>query len=120
MKLLLAAGFGTALLTFGIAAPASAAQCAQPFKPAGIADKPIVYTPPVKAGHASGTVMLRMYISPDGKVTNHEFIQHSGSQALDIAAMRDAMKVQYTPEIVNCKPVSSSYLFVVEYPPENP
>jgi TonB family protein len=118
MRVLLASALLSSVLALGAVAPAAAATCAQPNKPASLAEKPITYSPTVKSGAGSGTVMIKMDISADGKVTGHEFMEHSGTQALDIAALRTANQVQYTPEMMNCKPVAGSYLFVMVFPAE--
>lgn len=103
-------------LTAGWTLPASAQTCTQPNKPAGVAELPKLDFPPIRHSPAHGTVVLRVDISAKGELVGHEFLETTGNPNLDMAALRGAHQVHYTPEILDCKPTAGSYLFVVVFP----
>lgn len=98
------------------ALPAFAQTCPQPNKPAGVKEMPQISFPTIKHSPAHGTVVLRVDISSKGELVGHDFLETTGNSNLDMEALQAAHRVQYTPELINCKPTAGSYLFVVVFP----
>ncbi len=63
------------------------------------------------------TVLVEVIVDEYGKVQSLRIKTSSGSLALDDAAMRAANATTYSPKIVNCKPVSGTYVFRADFSP---
>lgn len=63
------------------------------------------------------TVLLRVTIDENGDVVDASVGKSSGYKEMDQAALASARKSTYLPKIVNCVPVSYSYLFRDEFRP---
>lgn len=112
--------FTTACLCALIAAwtlPAAAQTCPQRNKPAGVLEVPKIDFPAIKHSPSHGTVVIRVDLSPQGEMIGHKFMETTGNPNLDMEALTVAHRVKYSPEIINCKPVGGSYLFVVDFSP---
>lgn len=99
------------------AATAMAQAClAHDISPAVAATPPPVEIPPqTRASKVSGTAAIRIEIGPQGNVTSAAVSQSSGSTGLDAVAMQMAKSATYTPALVKCKPVASTYTFTVKF-----
>jgi len=64
-------------------------------------------------------VDVRLTIEPNGKMyantSGVSIARSSGNTALDQAAIDDAQRSSYAPKIINCTPVSSTYVFRARY-----
>lgn len=63
------------------------------------------------------TVVIRVYINPDGKAVAWRVTQSSGNVAIDQEAGKAAVQSTYTPRLKNCKPAAGLYLFKVTFSP---
>ncbi|MDE2480745.1 MAG: TonB family protein [bacterium] len=105
-----------AALTGALSAPAAAATCPVPNKAVDVSNIPKIDFPTTKTSPAHGTVVLHLDISAEGTVTTHKVLESTGNKDLDLAALQAARRATYTPELIECKPVAGSYLFVVVFP----
>ena len=78
------------------------------------ADPPAI-PPEARASKASGTASIRVEIDEQGRVTGAKLAQTSGSAGLDEVAIQMARAATYTPALVKCRPVASSYTFSVKF-----
>lgn len=106
--------------TFALSAafvlPASAQTCPEPNKAAGVAEVPTVNFPTVEHSPAHGTVVIRVKLSDKGDLVGYDFVESTGNKSLDMTALKAARSVKYTPELIDCKAVPGTYLFVVVFP----
>jgi TonB family protein len=73
-----------------------------------------VYPKEAKDNHITGTVVLRVEITPDGKVKNTEFL--SGPSELQKSAMDAVAKWRYKPVLHDCEAVHVDTIISVPYP----
>ena len=73
-----------------------------------------VYPKEAKDNHITGTVILRVEITPDGKVKNTEFL--SGPSELQKSATDAVAKWRYKPVLLNCEAVYVVTTISVRYP----
>lgn len=76
---------------------------------------PVEIPPQARASKTSGTAAIQVQIDPQGRVTDAIISQSSGSTALDNVAAQMAKGATYTPALVKCKPVASTYTFTVKF-----
>ncbi|HEY9179906.1 MAG TPA: TonB family protein, partial [Candidatus Baltobacteraceae bacterium] len=57
----------------------------------------------------------QVQIDPKGAVTNAAVSQSSGNSGLDAVAMQMAKSASYSPALVKCKPVASTYTYSVKF-----
>jgi TonB family protein len=69
------------------------------------------YTASAREQGATGTVLVKVVLSPTGNVTQVGVYRSSGNDALDNAALQAALAGSYSPETNDCKPVGGSYIF---------
>jgi len=69
--------------------------------------KPILYPRMSKANGEEGKVVVTVTVGIDGKATNAQLIKSSGYSELDLAAIQYATECQYTPRLIDGKPVES-------------
>lgn len=62
-----------------------------------------------------GTVKVKVDLDASGAVTGANVYESSGSMELDQAALQAARRSRYAPEERDCKNVSGSYLFTVDF-----
>ncbi len=106
----------TFVLSAALALPVSAQTCPEPNKAAGITEVPTIHFPALSRSPVHGTVVIRVHLSDTGELTGYDFVESTGNHELDLAALKAARGVKYTPELIECKPVPGSYLFVVVFP----
>lgn len=83
---------------------------------AATADPASMSIPPdARASKVSGTAQIQVQIDPQGSVTGVSVAQSSGNAGLDGVAMQLAKSATYSPALVKCKPVSSTYTFSVHF-----
>lgn len=71
--------------------------------------------PAARASKVSGTAAIEVRLDPQGHVTAASVAQSSGNTGLDGVAMQMAKGATYTPALVKCKPVASTYTFTVKF-----
>lgn len=76
---------------------------------------PVDIPPEARASKTSGTAAIQVQIDPQGRVTDAAVSQSSGSAGLDNVAVQMAKDTTYTPALVKCKPVASTYTFTVKF-----
>lgn len=64
-----------------------------------------------RAAGVTGTVGIAVTLSPTGDIVATSIDSSSGSVPLDLAALEAARASTYTPRIVDCKAVPSTYIF---------
>ncbi len=62
-------------------------------------------------------VTVRLVIGPDGNLSGGGVLQSSGIAAFDASAIQAAELSRFEPKIVDCKPVTATYLFRVTFRP---
>ena len=62
-----------------------------------------------------GTVLLRVFVAEDGRVTKVEVVKPSGRQILDAAAVNAVRRWRGTPATRDGKPVASSWKIPFEF-----
>ncbi|HEV2261784.1 MAG TPA: TonB family protein [Candidatus Rubrimentiphilum sp.] len=72
-------------------------------------------TPDDSSGLSDAVAMIKVDLDEQGHVTNVSVYKSTGSLELDRTAMAAARQSSYTPEERDCKAVSGSYLFKVEF-----
>lgn len=70
---------------------------------------------PEDADGYTGTAKVRVDLDATGNVLGASIYQTTGSMELDRAALAAARASRYTPEERDCKNVSGSYLFIVDF-----
>ncbi|HKU66993.1 MAG TPA: TonB family protein [Candidatus Baltobacteraceae bacterium] len=70
---------------------------------------------PVDAAGYTGQAKVQVDLDASGGVVNASVYQSTGSMELDRAALAAARASRYAPEERDCKNVSGSYLFVVDF-----
>jgi TonB family protein len=65
--------------------------------------------------NVSGTAQVRVDLTSTGALRNAAIAGSSGNDLLDGAALAAARQQTYSPQIVDCQPVSGSYLIVVDF-----
>lgn len=99
-----------------LATPAAQACLAHDISPAVAATSaPVDIPPEARASKVSGTAAIAVQIDPLGRVTDATVSQSSGSTGLDAVAVQMAKGAAYTPALVKCKPVASTYTFKVKF-----
>ncbi len=97
--------------------PPSAATCVMPFRDA----EPIhAVTPDYpdtarKRNLGQAHVMVLVTLSPKGAVMSARVQHSSGDLSIDMAALDAARKTTYAPKIVDCKPITGTYLFFADF-----
>lgn len=81
----------------------------------GATAAPVAIPPDARASKISGTAAIQLHIDPQGQVTAATIAQSSGSPALDAVAEQMAKSATYTPALVKCKPVASTYTYTVKF-----
>lgn len=76
---------------------------------------PVDIPPDIRASKISGTAAIAVQIDPQGHPTDATVSRSSGSAGLDAVAMQMAKGSTYTPALVKCKPVASTYTFTVKF-----
>lgn len=71
--------------------------------------------PVAASGFGDALAMIKVDLDAQGNVTGVSVYKSTGSPELDRAAMAAARESSYAPEERDCKPVSGSYLFKVEF-----
>lgn len=66
-------------------------------------------------GLGNVTVEVEVTVGPTGQLTAASIAHSGGNMAIDQAALRAARNSTYAPKIVNCKPVSGTYLFQADF-----
>lgn len=90
--------------------------CAQPHVDATTTNPVVPDTPEMaKQQGATGTVQVRVSLSPTGSVVSASVYKSSGSSLLDQAAVQAAKASSYAPEIDNCEKVAGDYIFRAEF-----
>ena len=72
---------------------------------------------PKSAYRAGATANALVTVGADGRPVGAKIARSSGSKAIDDAAVVAAMKSTYSPEVLDCKAKTGTYLFQVETPP---
>lgn len=100
-----------------IATPPSVQAClAHDITPAVAATSaPVDIPPEARASKVNGTAAIAVQIDPQGRVTGAVVTQSTGSMGLDQVAMEMAKGATYTPALVKCKPVASTYTYTVKF-----
>lgn len=70
---------------------------------------------PTDAQGIDAQAKVKVDLDASGSVTNATIYATTGSQELDMAAVRAAKASRYAPEERNCKTVPGSYLFTVDF-----
>lgn len=97
-------------------APAAQACLVHDISPAVEATSaPVEIPPDARASKGNGTAAIQVQIDPQGRVTDATVSRSSGSAGLDAVAMQLAKGTTYTPALVKCKPVASTYTFTVKF-----
>jgi protein TonB len=99
-----------------VATPTPKPACSAPDVPA----KTLVTQPPIEPEDAraqglGGTAKIRVDLDALGNVMSASVYESTGSMELDRAALDAARQSRYAPEQRDCKAVSGSYLFNVEF-----
>lgn len=98
----------------------AAGKCSNPDLPVEhLADSPIYYSglidhmrlvAAVPKGHYKASVYVK--VADDGAVQDAYIAQSSGQRTLDDRALAEAKGLHYLPEIKDCRPVASGYIYV--------
>jgi TonB family protein len=64
------------------------------------------------------TALVRVTIGTNGTVLAASIYTSTGSADLDRAALRAARASTYAPKLVNCRPVTGTYIFRAEFKPQ--
>ena len=99
-----------------VATPTPKPACSAPDVPA----KALVAQPPEISDDAgangfTGTAKVKIDLDASGNVVAARIYESTGSMELDRAAVAAARSSQYAPEQRDCKNVSGSYLFTVDF-----
>lgn len=76
---------------------------------------PVDIPPDVRASKVNGTAAVQVQIDPQGHATGVTVSQSTGNMGLDRVAMQMAKGATYTPALVKCKPVASTYTYTVKF-----
>ncbi|MBV8638925.1 MAG: energy transducer TonB [Candidatus Eremiobacteraeota bacterium] len=98
----------------GVGGPATVAAACAPTE-AEVTNAPIPRVP--HNARPKRPTLLKVTISPDGKIPRIEMAQSSGDWKADSAATSAAEHSTYKPATRNCKAVIGAYIFRVEYGP---
>jgi protein TonB len=88
--------------------------CSAPDVPAKAIDA-ITPQAPLDAPDAQATAKIKVDLDASGNVAGVSVYATTGSPQLDRAALEAARESRYEPEERNCKKVSGSYLFTVDF-----
>jgi len=91
------------------------AHCATPYKDGTMTYGVAPEYPKNLRNKGSAIVMVRFTISPRGSVQNPKVLQSSGNHEIDNAAIVAVEKSRFSPKIVDCKPVPSTYSFRADF-----
>jgi protein TonB len=90
--------------------------CAQPHVDATTTNPVTPDTPEMaKQQGATGSVSVKVSLSPTGGVTGATIYKSSGNSLLDNAAVQAAKESTYAPEIDNCEKVAGDYIFRADF-----
>ncbi|MFN2529003.1 MAG: energy transducer TonB [Candidatus Baltobacteraceae bacterium] len=105
---------------FGIADPAADA-CAKPSKDVTLVQAATPdYPHSARALHLGAVdVIISVTIDAKAEVIGSSVVQSSGNADLDRAALVAARQSTYSPKIVNCSPVTGTYMFRVNFNPSS-
>jgi protein TonB len=87
------------------------------------AELPFRYPIPLFLQKIQGNVLLRLFVSPDGRVVTDStrVVESSGQAALDSAALAGSAQLQFRPARRRGVPIAVSLLFPVHFRhPEGP
>lgn len=105
-----------ALTGFGRTIGPESTMCGQ--VPAGITSGSLHLVPPANVPPPPrSSARIRVDLGPDGAVIGMAIARSTGSLAYDRAALSAAQGAVFTPQMVNCRPVSGTYLVVIEFGP---
>lgn len=118
------AAFAVKPYASALAAPAAtngsvvaSASCARPNTDVAITNPAPPDLP--KGAHPKRPTLLKVTITPSGVVSRVDMVQSSGDWKADTAAAQAATHSTYTVATRNCKAVAGTYLFRVEYAPDD-
>jgi TonB family protein len=63
------------------------------------------------------TAVIRVYLTPQGKIAALRVVNSTGNGEVDQAALRSAAASTYLPRIKKCKPTFGLYLFKATFDP---
>jgi protein TonB len=90
--------------------------CAQPHVDATTTNPVTPDTPEMaKQQGATGTVQVKVSLSPTGSIVSATVYKSSGFPSLDQAALQAAKQSAYAPEIDNCMKVAGDYIFRADF-----
>ena len=100
-----------------MATPASDSKCAIPFRNAETirAVTPDYPNAARKLNLGEAHVMVLVTLSPKGAIINARITHSSGDHSIDMAALDAARKTTYAPKIVDCKPITGTFLFRFDF-----
>jgi TonB family protein len=95
-------------------APTPKPACSAPDVPAKtlVAQSPET---PEDAGGFTGTAKVKVDLDATGAVVGTSIYESTGNPQLDQAALTAARESRYAPEQVDCKNISGSYLFTIDF-----
>jgi protein TonB len=100
----------------GVAGSTDARSCPSADRPASVLRSATPEIPPLaKLEGASGDVIVRVVVKPDGKLDSATISQSSGNAILDREALRVARETEFAPGVESCHPLSGSYLYKVSF-----
>lgn len=70
---------------------------------------------PVRADETSGTAHINVSLDAQGSVIGTAIVGSSGNPSLDLVAVTMARAAQYSPALVNCKPIPAIYAFTAKF-----
>jgi TonB family protein len=73
------------------------------------------YPAEAREAGATGVTQVKVTLNSRGAVTDAWVYKSAGNPDLDKAAILAATATKYTPEIVNCHPISGSYIYRAEF-----
>jgi protein TonB len=95
--------------------------CATPYQDATVVQQAQADYPDQARDLGLGEVQVavQVTIGPTGNLVDATIAQSGGNMSLDRAAIAAARQSTYAPKIVNCQPVTGSYLFRVTFDPNS-
>ncbi len=64
------------------------------------------------------TVQIEVTLAASGNLISASVYKSANNMALDQAALRAARQTTYSPKLVDCKPVTGTYLFTADFTTE--
>ncbi len=90
--------------------------CAVRNADAAIEEPPLYDTPSIAAQMGiEGTTMLRVDVAANGVLSNAEVMESSSNQWLDREALAAAHRVQFKPEVRDCRAIAGAYALDVAF-----